>query len=74
MAVGRAAELKEKLLDRHYPSNCPICWIENANCPEERVVFGVVNTMDTLVKEYGIVAPAVLVVGPTAGLLNKVMH
>ncbi|KAL7314931.1 uroporphyrin-III C-methyltransferase [Mucor circinelloides] len=72
MAVGRASELRSMLLDRQYPLEVPICWIENANCPEERIVFGSVNTMASLVEEKEIKAPAVLVVGLAINVLNNV--
>ncbi|KAI8991485.1 tetrapyrrole methylase [Mycotypha africana] len=63
MAVGRAPELKQLLLDRHYPRTLPVCWIENSNCPEERIVFGQLQDVDTLVTDHNIKAPAVLVTG-----------
>ncbi|OBZ91429.1 putative uroporphyrinogen-III C-methyltransferase [Choanephora cucurbitarum] len=71
MAVGRASELRTMLLDRHYPEDVPACWIENANCPEERVIFGTLNSMSLMVEEHAIKAPAVLVVGHSISVLNK---
>ncbi|KAI9275478.1 tetrapyrrole methylase [Phascolomyces articulosus] len=72
MGVGRASDLKTILVDqKHYPQECPIAWIENANCPQERVIVGTVANMDTLVQEQSIVAPAVLVVGNTVCALSK---
>ncbi|KAI8148770.1 tetrapyrrole methylase [Fennellomyces sp. T-0311] len=72
MAVGRAGDLRKILQDeKHYPEHCPIAWIENANCPEERFVLGTVANMDTLVQEQSIVAPAVLVVGNSVHALTK---
>jgi uroporphyrin-III C-methyltransferase len=70
MAVGRASELRALLLERQYPTDVPICWIENANCPEERVLFGTVDTMASLVEEKEIKAPAVLVVGSATTVLE----
>lgn len=73
MAVGRAQELKQILLDdKRYPSDCPISWIENANCPQERIIFGSLEEMDTLVQDKSIVAPAVLVVGNSVSALNQI--
>ncbi|KAI7902494.1 tetrapyrrole methylase [Cokeromyces recurvatus] len=69
MAVGRADELRTLLLDRHYPEDVPICWIENSNCPEERIIFGKLNTMASLVESENIKAPAVLVVGHSTNVL-----
>ncbi|CEP19073.1 hypothetical protein [Parasitella parasitica] len=71
MAVGRASELRLMLIDRLYPENVPVCWIENANCPEERIIFGTVESMASLVEEKEIKAPAVLVVGHSTHVLNK---
>ncbi|KAI9321901.1 tetrapyrrole methylase [Dichotomocladium elegans] len=72
MAVGRAADLRKILQEsKGYPPECPVCWIENANCPEERVIVGTVNCMDSLVDEYSIVAPSVLVVGNSVAALDK---
>ncbi|KAI8887068.1 tetrapyrrole methylase [Backusella circina FSU 941] len=72
MAVGRASELKQMLLDRKYPADVPICWIENSNCPEERIIFGKLETMASVVEEHGIKAPAVLVVGKSDAVLNTI--
>ncbi|KAI9245453.1 tetrapyrrole methylase [Sporodiniella umbellata] len=72
MAVGRAHELRSLLLDRQYPSDIPICWIENSNCPEERILFGSLDTMASLVDEKEIKAPAVLVVGHSNSVLNSI--
>jgi uroporphyrin-III C-methyltransferase len=71
MAVGRAAELRSMLLDRQYPQDVSICWIENSNCPEERIIFGTVDTLATTVEEHQIKAPAVLVVGHSNSVLNN---
>lgn len=72
MAVGRAADLCKILInDKHYPPECPVCWIENANCPQERVILGTVANMATLVEDQSIVAPAVLVVGNSVRALEK---
>jgi uroporphyrin-III C-methyltransferase len=70
MAVGRAAELRDMLIERQYPTDVPICWIENANCPEERIIFGTVDTTYKTVEENEIKAPAVLVVGHSNTVLN----
>ena len=72
MAVGRASDLKAILVDqKQYPQECPLAWIENANCPQERVILGTVANMDTLVQEQSIVAPAVLIVGNSVSALSK---
>lgn len=70
MAVGRASELRSMLIDRQYPLDVSICWIENSNCPEERIVFGTVDTLAKTVEENDIKAPAVLVVGHSNMVLN----
>lgn len=70
MAVGRAQELRSILVEKGYPLDCPVCWIENANCPEERVLFGKLDKMADMVQEHAIVAPAVLVVGNSVCALN----
>lgn len=70
MAVGRASELRSMLIDRQYPLDVSICWIENANCPEERIIFGTVETLARTVEENDIKAPAVLVVGHSNTVLN----
>ncbi|ORZ01048.1 tetrapyrrole methylase [Syncephalastrum racemosum] len=71
MAVGRAEELRKILQEeKEYPSECPACWIENANCPTERVVHGSVSDMADLVQTRSIVAPAVLVVGQAVQALR----
>ncbi|KAI9469686.1 MAG: tetrapyrrole methylase [Benjaminiella poitrasii] len=70
MAVGRAEELRSLFLERHYPKDVPICWIENSNCPEERIIFGTLDNMASLVKEKEIKAPAILIVGHSTNVLN----
>ncbi|OZJ06032.1 hypothetical protein BZG36_01122 [Bifiguratus adelaidae] len=37
MAVGRAQELREMMLSKGFPSGTAVAWIQNANCPEERI-------------------------------------
>lgn len=71
MAVGRAEDFRKILQEeKQYPGECPACWIENANCPTERVVHGSVSDMADLVQSHGIVAPAVLVVGQAVQALR----
>lgn len=70
MAVGRATELRSMLIDRQYPKDLPICWIENANCPEERIIFNTLENLAKTVEENEIKAPAVLVVGHSNAVLN----
>ncbi|KAG1296511.1 hypothetical protein G6F66_003404 [Rhizopus arrhizus] len=72
MAVGRASELQSMLIDRQYPLDVPICWIENSNCPEERVVFSTLDKMAITVEENDIKAPAVLIVGHSTSVLNNI--
>ncbi|KAG1182779.1 hypothetical protein G6F36_008934 [Rhizopus arrhizus] len=72
MAVGRASELQRMLIDRQYPLDVPICWIENSNCPEERVVFSTLDKMAITVEENDIKAPAVLIVGHSTSVLNNI--
>ncbi|KAL0092295.1 tetrapyrrole methylase [Phycomyces blakesleeanus] len=71
MAVGRAVELRQMLLERDYPLTTPICWVENANCPEERVVLGILETMASVVVDNNIKAPAVLIVGKSVDVLTR---
>ncbi|KAJ2961588.1 hypothetical protein NQZ79_g3146 [Umbelopsis isabellina] len=71
MAVGRAADLEKILIeDKKYPISTPVSWVENANCPEERTVYGTLDNLAKMVEEQNIVAPAVLVVGLSVGVLN----
>lgn len=71
MAVGRAAELRAMLIERQYPTDVPISWVENSNCPEERIVFGTVDSLSRTVEEHEIKAPAVLIVGHSISVLNN---
>ncbi|CAO3659900.1 unnamed protein product [Rhizopus stolonifer] len=72
MAVGRAHELRSMLIDRQYPLDVPVCWIENSNCPEERILFSTLYSMATIVDEKEIKAPAVLIVGHANAVLNNI--
>ena len=44
--------------------------VERATLPGQRVLSGTLATIEQLAQEAGLKAPAVIVVGPVAGVLN----
>ena len=63
MAIGRAAELQQKLQSAGYPPDWPVALIERASQPEERCVRAEVSRLASAVADHAVRAPAVIVVG-----------
>ncbi|CAG8595244.1 5755_t:CDS:1 [Paraglomus brasilianum] len=63
MAVGKAKNLSELLLDRAYPSDLPAMFVENGHRPNEKIVRATVGDLGEIVERENVVSPATLVIG-----------
>lgn len=70
MAVGRLRELSTRLMNMaNYPSNTPVGIIQNAGCPNQRMVVGNLDTIADIAEEYQVKAPSTIVVGDVVNVL-----
>lgn len=70
MGVGNLGTIARKLIQGGRPSDEPVRVVERATLPGQRVVSGTLASIEQLAQEAGLKAPAVIVVGPVAGVLN----
>lgn len=70
MGVGNLGTIARKLLQGGRPPDELVRVVERATLPGQRVLSGTLATIEQLAQEAGLKAPAVIVVGPVAGVLN----
>ena len=70
MGVGNLGAIAGKLIEGGRSPNEPVRVVERATLPGQRVLSGTLTTIEQLAHEAGLKAPAVIVVGPVAGVLN----
>ena len=70
MGVGNLGTIARKLVQGGRPPDEPVRVVERATLPGQRVLSGTLATIEQLAHEAGLKAPAVIVVGPVAGVLN----
>lgn len=68
MGLNNMEQIVEGLLQQGKEGGTPAAVIENGTLPEQRVVRGSLKNIAELVKEQGIHAPAIIVVGAVAAL------
>lgn len=66
LSVGMVEKVTEELLTG-YPENTPVCVVEKASWPEERIVRGELKDLPALVNEAGIKKTAQILVGDFLG-------
>ena len=70
MGVGNLGAIAGKLVEGGRSPSEPVRVVERATLPGQRVLSGTLATIEQLAQEAGLKAPAVIVVGPVAGVLN----
>ncbi len=70
MGVGNLGAITGKLIEGGRSPDEPVRVVERATLPGQRVVSGTLATIEQLAQKAGLKAPAVIVVGPVAGVLN----
>ena len=70
MGVGNLGAITGKLIEGGRSPDEPVRVVERATLPGQRVISGTLATIEELAREAGLKAPAVIVVGPVAGVLN----
>ena len=70
MGVGNLRSIARRLIEGGRSPDEPVRVVERATSPEQRVVSGMLSTIDSVAQEAGLRAPAVIVVGPVVGVLD----
>ncbi|KAF9171078.1 hypothetical protein BGX21_007785 [Mortierella sp. AD011] len=72
MGVGKAKEISELMQSSKlgWPANVPAVIVENAHCPNERVMDATLETLAQVVEEQKAVPPSVFVVGWAGSVLR----
>ena len=70
MGVGNLGAITGKLIEGGRSPDEPVRAVERATLPGQRVLSGTLATIEALAQEAELQAPAVIVVGPVAGVLN----
>jgi uroporphyrin-III C-methyltransferase/precorrin-2 dehydrogenase/sirohydrochlorin ferrochelatase len=68
MGVGMLATLRRELLRHGRPASTPVAFIENGSRPDQRVVIGTLDQVETLASAHALHSPALLIVGQVAAL------
>jgi uroporphyrinogen III methyltransferase / synthase len=71
MGVRRLGAIAEHLIAAGRPSDQPAAVVERGTLPDQRVVSGTLSDIASTASDAGIGAPAVAVVGPVAGLHER---
>jgi uroporphyrin-III C-methyltransferase/precorrin-2 dehydrogenase/sirohydrochlorin ferrochelatase len=70
MGVGMAGVIARRLIAAGRDASTAVAVIENGTRENERRAFGVLGEIETLIQASGITGPALLVIGPVAGLAD----
>ncbi|KAF9355063.1 hypothetical protein BGX26_007026 [Mortierella sp. AD094] len=72
MGVGKAKEISELMRSSRlgWPAEIPVVIVENAHCPNERVIDATLETLAQVVEEQKAVPPSVFVVGWAGSVLR----
>ena len=71
MGVGRAGEIRRRLIGHGRSPGTPVAIIENATTREQRSVHGRLEALPELIEQHGVRPPATIIVGETAGLAKE---
>ncbi|KAF9155370.1 hypothetical protein DFQ26_009754 [Actinomortierella ambigua] len=73
MGVGKAREIADRMMaqDLGWPAEVPVVIVENAHCPQERVMDATLATLAQVVDQHRAVPPAVFVVGWAGNVLRS---
>lgn len=72
MGLSRAKRISQVLISRGRPANTPVAIVERGTTPDQRVVTGVLSSLDTLVRQHQIETPALLIVGDVVNVYHEI--
>jgi uroporphyrin-III C-methyltransferase/precorrin-2 dehydrogenase/sirohydrochlorin ferrochelatase len=70
MGVGTAGRVAARLIEHGLDPATPVAVIENGTLPSQKVVYGRLSGLGWLVRQSGIVGPALIVIGRVAALAD----
>jgi len=68
MSVGTVAASVTQLIEHGMPDDTPVAMVENGTLEQQRVLRGTLETITDDAEQAQISAPAIIIVGATAGL------
>ena len=71
MGILKSPEIKANLIQHGRAKETPVAIVEKGSRPDQRVVTGVLNDLDTLVKQHNIGSPALIIVGEVVSLYHQ---
>jgi uroporphyrin-III C-methyltransferase len=71
MAVGRITEIAQCLLSKDYPPDQPVCIIERATTPQQRLIYGTIATIGQEAERFEAKPPATIVIGEVVHALSS---
>jgi uroporphyrin-III C-methyltransferase/precorrin-2 dehydrogenase/sirohydrochlorin ferrochelatase len=72
MGVAAAGRIAARLVEHGLAPTTPVAVIENGTHPDQKVVFGTLDRIETVVRANGIRGPAVIIVGEVVRLSDAV--
>eukprot|EP01036_Dinobryon_divergens_P023515 gene23515-31866_t len=70
MAVGRIGEIASNLTTSHgYPSQTPVCIVERATTPQQRTIYGTLETIGDVAVRSNAKPPATIIIGNVVNVL-----
>ncbi len=67
MGLGKLAEIAQVFKDAG-KSKLSVAVIQNGSLPDEKIAFGTIDTIESVVKEKGLKAPAIIIIGEVVRL------
>jgi uroporphyrin-III C-methyltransferase / precorrin-2 dehydrogenase / sirohydrochlorin ferrochelatase len=71
MGVGRAAELRERLIGHGRAPGTPVAVIQDGTCHGQRLMTGSLDELPALIARHQVASPALIVIGETAALAQQ---
>lgn len=72
MGMGRLAAIAQRLIDGGRPADQPAAAVQWGTTPRQRRVVATIGTLAEAVRDAGLGSPAVVVIGPVAGLAEGI--
>jgi uroporphyrin-III C-methyltransferase/precorrin-2 dehydrogenase/sirohydrochlorin ferrochelatase len=71
MAVGQLGTVQRKLIDHGRSPSTPVALVENGTRPDQRVVLGRLDELESLARDHAIEPPSMLFIGEVAALARE---
>ncbi|CAH1762933.1 11007_t:CDS:1 [Entrophospora sp. SA101] len=71
MAVGKAEELSKELLNKGYPKYLSAVFVENADRPNQRIIYATVESLGKIVEKENVISPSTLIIGRVVNAIIK---